>query len=43
MDDELLRYRYLNNFDAEMNRIGGKFGWLEAEQVNKSFFYASFD
>ena len=35
VDDQLLRYRYLNNFDGEMNRIGGKSGWLEAQQVHK--------
>jgi len=33
VDDQLLRYKYLNNFDGEMNRIGGKSGWLEAQQA----------
>ncbi|KAG5648864.1 alpha-1,4-glucan branching enzyme [Asterophora parasitica] len=33
VDDQLLRYRYLNNFDAAMNHLAGKTGWLESPQV----------
>lgn len=33
VDDPLLRYRYLNNFDSAMNNLAGKYGWLEAPQV----------
>jgi len=32
VDDDRLRYKYLNNFDREMNHLGGKYGWLEAPQ-----------
>ncbi|KDR83966.1 hypothetical protein GALMADRAFT_55015 [Galerina marginata CBS 339.88] len=31
VDDGILRYRYLNNFDREMNHLAGRYGWLEAE------------
>lgn len=33
VDDELLRYKYLNNFDTEMNWLEEKYGWLRAPQV----------
>lgn len=33
VDDHLLRYRYLNNFDAAMNHAAGKYGWLDSPQV----------
>ncbi|KAF9029766.1 glycoside hydrolase family 13 protein [Panaeolus papilionaceus] len=33
LDDELLRYKYLNNFDCEMNRVAGQYGWLDAPQA----------
>ncbi|TFK68215.1 glycoside hydrolase family 13 protein [Pluteus cervinus] len=36
VDDPLLRYRYLNNFDAAMNKLAGKYGWLDAPQVRIS-------
>lgn len=32
-DDELLRYRLLNNFDRAMNRTEDKYGWLHAPQA----------
>lgn len=28
VDDHLLRYRYLNDFDAAMNQLEGRYGWL---------------
>ncbi|XP_068240503.1 1,4-alpha-glucan-branching enzyme [Palaemon carinicauda] len=31
VDDELLKYKFLNNFDASMNKIEDQFGWLHAE------------
>ncbi|CAE7232917.1 unnamed protein product [Rhizoctonia solani] len=31
VDDPMLRYKYLNNFDAEMNRTEEKYKWLAAE------------
>ncbi|KAJ7283973.1 glycoside hydrolase family 13 protein [Mycena rebaudengoi] len=37
VDDPLLRYRYLNNFDGAMNHMAEKYGWLEAPQVSPSF------
>ena len=33
-DDKLLRYKYLNAFDAEMNNVESKFHWLSAPQVS---------
>ncbi|KII94957.1 glycoside hydrolase family 13 protein [Plicaturopsis crispa FD-325 SS-3] len=30
VDDPLLRYRYLNNFDAAMNFLAGQYGWLHS-------------
>ncbi|KAF8332770.1 glycoside hydrolase superfamily [Cantharellus anzutake] len=32
-DDQLLRYKYLNDFDAEMNNLDEKYGWLKAPQA----------
>ncbi|CAK5275450.1 unnamed protein product [Mycena citricolor] len=31
VDDPILRYRYLNEFDAAMNHMAGHYGWLEAQ------------
>jgi len=33
VDDELLRYKYLNEFDAAMNNTEEKYGWLAASQA----------
>ncbi|KAG6817852.1 alpha-1,4-glucan branching enzyme [Tephrocybe sp. NHM501043] len=33
VDDPLLRYKYLNNFDKAMQHLADKFGYLEAPQV----------
>ncbi|KAI0346835.1 glycoside hydrolase [Trametopsis cervina] len=33
VDDPLLRYRYLNEFDKEMNHLEEKYGWLAAPQA----------
>ncbi|RDB20124.1 1,4-alpha-glucan-branching enzyme [Hypsizygus marmoreus] len=33
VDDPMLRYRYLNNFDSAMNNLAGQYGWLEAPQA----------
>ncbi|KAJ3289376.1 alpha-1,4-glucan branching enzyme [Borealophlyctis nickersoniae] len=30
VDDDLLRYKYLNNFDRAMHRLEDKYGWLHA-------------
>lgn len=32
-DDDLLRYRLLNNFDSAMNNTEEKYGWLNASQA----------
>ncbi|EJT48281.1 1,4-alpha-glucan branching enzyme [Trichosporon asahii var. asahii CBS 2479] len=34
VDDHLLRYKYLNAFDAEMNNLESKYKWLSAPQVS---------
>lgn len=31
VDDEVLKYKYLNNFDAFMNKLEDQYGWLHAE------------
>ena len=33
VDDPLLRYRYLNAFDAAMNHLEAHYGWLAAPQA----------
>ena len=33
VDDELLRYRMLNDFDAAMNHLEEKYGWLHSDPV----------
>ncbi|TFK22327.1 1,4-alpha-glucan branching enzyme [Coprinopsis marcescibilis] len=33
VDDPVLRYRYLNNFDRAMNRAAGKYKWLDSAQA----------
>jgi len=43
VDDKLLKYQYLNNFDRDMNAVEQKHGWLHSPQVNDdSFKYASY-
>ncbi|XP_064121951.1 1,4-alpha-glucan-branching enzyme-like [Macrobrachium nipponense] len=31
VDDELLKYKFLNNFDASMNKVEDQYGWLHAD------------
>ncbi|KAK9470174.1 glycoside hydrolase superfamily [Dipodascopsis tothii] len=31
LDDDLLRYKFLNNFDIDMQHLEERFGWLHAE------------
>lgn len=33
LDDPLLRYRYLNEFDAAMNHTEARYGWLNSPQA----------
>jgi 1,4-alpha-glucan branching enzyme len=33
VDDHLLRYRFLNDFDAAMNKTEAKYGWLHSPQA----------
>ncbi|GLB34035.1 putative carbohydrate-binding module 48 (Isoamylase N-terminal domain) [Lyophyllum shimeji] len=33
VDDPLLRYKYLNNFDRAMNHLAAKYGWLDSPQA----------
>ncbi|KNZ77177.1 1,4-alpha-glucan-branching enzyme [Termitomyces sp. J132] len=33
VDDSLLRYKYLNNFDKAMNRLADQYGYLESPQA----------
>ncbi|KAJ3123429.1 alpha-1,4-glucan branching enzyme [Nowakowskiella sp. JEL0407] len=32
VDDNLLRYKYLNDFDAAMHRLEEQYGWLQTDQ-----------
>lgn len=34
MDNDLLKYKYLNNFDAAMNKLESVYGWLSADPVS---------
>lgn len=34
VDDQLLRYRYLNEFDMVMNQLEDKYHWLQSPQVS---------
>lgn len=36
-DDELLRYKFLNNFDAKMNALDEEYKWLSSPQVKLIF------
>lgn len=38
VDDELLKYKYLNNFDRAMNHLEDKYGWLRKDNVTIFFF-----
>jgi 1,4-alpha-glucan branching enzyme len=33
VDDQNLKYRYLNNFDRDMNRLDAKYKWLSSHQA----------
>ena len=35
VDDELLKYRYLNDFDSAMNHLEEQYGWLHKDPVMK--------
>lgn len=39
VDNKLLRYQFLNNFDRDMNRLEQKYGWLASPQVRIAYFY----
>lgn len=39
VDDPLLRYKYLNNFDRAMQHLEEKYGWLAAPQVRYKCIY----
>jgi len=34
VDDESLKYKFLNNFDKSMNRLENKYGWLNDNPVS---------
>lgn len=33
VDDKLLKYQYLNNFDAAMQHLEERYGWLHKDPV----------
>lgn len=34
VDSDLLKYKFLNNFDKSMNRLENKYGWLNDNPVS---------
>ena len=36
-DDDLLRYKFLNNFDAKMNALDEEYKWLSSPQVDLKY------
>lgn len=40
--DDLLRYKFLNRFDASMNALEEKYHWLSCVQVKISFYFFFF-
>lgn len=34
VDDDLLKYKFLNNFDKDMNALEEKYGWLRSNPVS---------
>jgi len=40
VDDNMLRYQYLNNFDRDMNLTERKYGWLHSPQVSDVILFA---
>lgn len=38
VDDDLLKYKYLNNFDAAMNHLEEMYGWLHKDPVSRIYY-----
>lgn len=34
VDDDCLKYKFFNNFDAAMNQLEEKYGWLHKDPVS---------
>lgn len=41
-EDDLLRYKFLNAFDRDMNKLEERFGWLASPQVSCIYKMISF-
>lgn len=41
MDDELLKYKYMNNWDRAVNLCEEKYGWLHAHPVSSFISFYS--
>lgn len=39
VDDELLKYKFMNNWDRAVNTLEAKYGWLHAEPVINDLLY----
>lgn len=39
VDDELLKYKYMNNWDRAVNTLEEKYGWLHANPVSSFVLY----
>lgn len=37
VDDEMLKYKHLNNFDRDVHNLEEKYGWLHSGPVNKTY------
>jgi len=41
VDDESLKYKFLNNFDKSMNHLENKYGWLSDNPVSILYYCCS--
>lgn len=39
VDDEMLKYKFMNNWDRAVNNLEEKYGWLHANPVSKTMYF----
>jgi len=42
VDDDTLKYKYMNNWDRAINTLEEKYGWLHAHPVSSFVHYTTF-
>lgn len=42
VDDELLKYKFMNNWDRAVNMLEEKYGWLHANPASNFNYFISF-